>query len=571
MNAVQNPGERATSLAKRLVATAVALALAACSSFDVKRDVRTQAESRPPGPEAAPTRTITNFSHALRCMDSYLVTWGIRDLPVIVEDLVDQTKKVNAGTKDMLISAVSDMTRRSKAIKLITYGKDTGNLISLIESVKGRNAFDQIPPYGIRGSVSQLDDAIVRKNVDGGIAVDPYLSLGGARNAAASVLGVDLTMVSGRDLSVVSGVNSRNSVVIYRESSGLDSDATIRKFGVNFSMNLSRSEGQSQALRNLIELAAIELVGKLGMLPYWRCLGTEVNDESIANEIEDWFQALALKPVELVSYFQYQLRIRGYYAGAPDGQRTIAFDQAVASYRGALGLEATPTLDLAFFKAYLDADHAAVLAKHPAPVAQAAPSTTPADATNMIATPEKQVAPRSYDPIIPAAFATQRDNTSVPPPSGAPLAKPPAAVSNEPLQLAIGIPGRPTVLRRNQAYQLAVLTNQDAFVYCYLRDEGNQVQRIFPNRFDRDAAVRPSHPLMLPGKGAFELRTSPRGAVEAVVCYATRRDVAEGLPKQVTGRDFEKLSVATIDDIKKAFRAATNDQFAEGVFHVRPN
>lgn len=539
---------------RRALVAATSIVLAACSAFDVKRDAKTQAESRPAGPEATPTRSITNFSSALRCMDSHLITWGIRDLPIMVEDLNDQTKKVNAGTKDMLISAISDMTRRSNAIKLITYGRDTGNLIALIESVKGRNAFEQIPPYGIRGSVSQLDDGVVRKNADAGVAVDPYFSLGAARNASASVLGIDLTVVSARDLAVVPGVTSRNSVVIYRESNGLDSDATIRKFGVNFSMNLSRSEGQAQALRNLVELAAVELIGKLAMLPYWRCLGAATADETIQAEMDDWLQSLALKPAELVRYFQYQLKNRGYYGGAIDGQPTPEFVQAVAGYRAALGLPAAGEIDAAFFRAYLDADHAAVLKRAPPPVA-AAPEAAPAAAEAKAAA----VTP------VPAPMAVARVESE-------PIAKaPPPAPVPEGLRVVVGSPGNPQSFRRNQAVQLAVLTNQEAHVYCYLRDENRNIQRIFPNRYMNQSLVRPSHPLMLPGDGRFELRASPRGVTEAVVCYATPRDVMTQLPRRVVGRDFENLPVGTLEEVKNAIRAVTQDQFSEGVFHVRVN
>ncbi len=562
-----NPIPRlAAALASTLLATA-------CGTFDVKRDVKTQAESRPAGPEATPTRTITNFSAALRCMDSFLITWGVRDLPILVEDLNDQTKKVNAGTKDMLISAVSDMTRRSNAIKLITYGRDTGNLIALIESVKGRNAFESIPPYGIRGSVSQLDDAVVRKSADGGIAIDPYLSIGAAKNASASVLGIDLTVVSARDLAVVPGVTSRNSVVIYRESNGADADATIRKFGVNFSMNLSRSEGQAQALRNLVELAAVELVGKLAMLPYWRCLGTGSTDETIQAEIEDWYQSLALKPAELVRYFQYQLKNRGYYRGAVDGQATPELDAAAAAYRVALGLAASSELDSAFFHAYLEADHAAVLKAAPAPLALVAPKAAePQAAQAKIAAP-KAVEPKVVEPkivearIVEARIVNAR-NAEPKLVAAAPI-QPVTQTSAEPLRVVVASPGNIAAFRRNQPVPLMVATNREAHVYCYLRDENRNIQRIFPNRFTRDARVRPTHPAALPGDARVELRASPRGVTEAVVCYASTRDVFSELPARVVGRDFEPLAVSSLEEIKQALRATTHDDFAEGVFHVR--
>ena len=569
------------SSGRALIAACGAL-LTACTVLDSKPIVKAHVEAVRKGPEAVPTRTITNFSPALRCMDGLLITWGIRDLPVVVEDLIDQTKKVNAGTKDMLISAMSEMTRRSKAIKLITYGKDTGNLIGLIESAKGRNAFQNVPPYGIRGSVSQLDDNILRRNVDIGIAFDPYLSIGASGSAGASVLGIDLTVVSSRDLAVVPGVTSRNSVVLYREGSGFDGDAAIRKFGVNFSMTLSRSEGQAQALRTLVELAVIELVGKLGTLPYWRCLGTSADDPEVAAEREDWYYGLASRPAELIGFFQFQLRNRGYYRGPSNGQRSAEFDRSVEAYRKALDLPPSRELDLPFFNAYLAADHAAVLARFPAPallgdappepvakgpetpasvaVASAASRSDPDSASTAKAASPAPIAPA---PAIPAL--------AVPEGTAPPSRTVAGAMHAEPLRLAIQSRENPHTLRRNQPFRLAITTTRDAHVYCYLRDEHKKVQRIFPNRFDEHSIVKKTHPLDLPGNGRFQLLTSPRGVTEAIVCYATDRDVLALLPKSVAGRDFEDLPVASIEEVKQAFRSIVSDNFSEGVFHVRVN
>ena len=59
-------------------------------------------------------RTVTNFNEGLRCMDGQLATYGV-GASLIVEDLNDRTQKVSAGTTDMFISAMSQMTRRSQA------------------------------------------------------------------------------------------------------------------------------------------------------------------------------------------------------------------------------------------------------------------------------------------------------------------------------------------------------------------------------------------------------------------------------------------------------------------------
>ena len=74
-----------------------------------------------------PQRNVTDFSDALKCMDQALYTYGTRDVVIMLEELQDNTHRLGVGTRDMMVSAVSDMTRRSRAIRLMTFGQSEAN------------------------------------------------------------------------------------------------------------------------------------------------------------------------------------------------------------------------------------------------------------------------------------------------------------------------------------------------------------------------------------------------------------------------------------------------------------
>ena len=524
---MRTPGS--SRFATRALPLAVAAALSACASIESAKDTRKQvvdaAQSVKQGPTAAPYKSITNFSDGLRCMDNTLLDYGVRDVSVIVEDILDETKKVNAGTKDMLISAISDMTKRSRAIKPIAYGKDSGNTIGFLAQAQQREHFAIVPPFGIRGSISQFDDAIARKNIDGGISIEPFINIGAAKTATASVIGLDLNVLTTSDLAVVSGVSSRNSVIVIKEGKGIDGEASIKKFGINFSMSVSRQEGQSQSLRTLVELAAIELVGRLARVPYWSCLGATDTDAAVQTEITDWYDSMAANPVELIEYFQRQLRARKVYFGRMDGVVNDDFKEAVARYREALGHSREAKFTIEFFQAYLRSDHRAMAGKVP-PVEPAAPAA--ADSS-----------------VTPAAGAAT-----------APLSLSVASLTNTP------------VFQRGTPINLLIQPNRDAHVYCYLRDENATIQRIYPNRFAKDSLVPASRRLELPGKQRFQIVANQKGVRETVACFATDRDVLADLPAAVAGTDFSPLPVKSIDELKAAFAGTTRNKFAEGYFNV---
>jgi hypothetical protein len=346
--------------AVRLLALAATLtALAGCQTLEVKQPTIDQTNEIRKGPEDRPQRSITGFSHALRCMDTLLLDYGVRDITMLTEEISDETKKLNAGTRDMLISSVSDMSRRSRAVRLVAFGKDTANVISYLASAQSAAAYQAIPLYDIKGSVSQFDENLVKNQKDLGIGFAPFINIGAAKDAGSSMLALDLSVLTTSDMAVLAGVTSRNSVMILKQGSGIDGDAAYHKFGINYSMNLAKAEGQTQALRGLVELAAVELIGKLTKTPYWSCLGVtdpKKNDETRL-EMFDWYHAMASTRIELIAYFQNQLRRRAFYDGPIDGEFNPAIDEAIANYRAALGLSREAVLNEEFFYAFLAADH----------------------------------------------------------------------------------------------------------------------------------------------------------------------------------------------------------------------
>src|SRR6185369_10073728 len=206
----------------RYLALAALATLAGCGSLEVKQPTVEQTAEIRKGPEDRPQRSITGFSQALRCMDTLMLDYGVRDLTVMTEEIADETKKLNAGTRDMLISSVSDMSRRSRAVRLVAFGKDTTNVISFLAAAQSAAAYHAVPVYDIKGSVSQFDENLIKNQKDLGFGIAPFLNLGIARDAASSMLALDLSVLTTSDMAVLPGVTSRNSVVILKQGSGLD-------------------------------------------------------------------------------------------------------------------------------------------------------------------------------------------------------------------------------------------------------------------------------------------------------------------------------------------------------------
>ena len=419
-------------------------------------------------------------------MDALLLDHGVRDLSVIVEDLADPSQqKAQAGTKDMLVAAVSDMTQRSRAVRLVASNAEWGQTVAVMNQAQKRDSYAVAPQFALRGTLRSLD---------GGRATS-----------------LDLMLLTTQDMSVVPGTATQNAVLLK------NGNAEFVKFGQAISVPAG---GVAHAQRALAEVAVIELFGRLAKVPYWSCLGANADNPAVAAEIQDWYDAMAARPAEIVTYFQQQLRIRQVYDGPIDGTVSASFKDAVVRTRDALGLSREPKLSLDLFKAYLGADIAGLQAKIRASAPAAAAATTAATAA-------------------------------------APLT----------LQVATSADGRR--LTRGESLQLSIRPNRDAHVYCYLQDEKRQVTRFFPNRFQRDSRVQPATGLQLPGSMRFELTMNTRGVPETVACFATERDVLAELPAGVNGSDFQPLPAANLDQVRQAFIKASGGTLAHESLELR--
>ena len=459
------------------------------------------------GPQAAPQRNATNFSDGLRCMDQLLFDYGVRDVTLMMEEFQDNTRKLGAGTRDMMVSAVSDMTRRSRSVRLQTFGSDNQNIMQLLQQAQKLNQFSAIPEFDLRGSITQFDEELLKRQGTFGALVEGLFGVRAGKTSQVAVLGFDSSIVRTKDLALVPGVTSRNTVALGKEeASAGDGFAKINKANISFSFAINRSEGSAQAVRNMVELAGIEVVGKLTRVPYWTCLGLSPEHIEVKREIDDWFFAMRTQ-TERRQFFQEQLRARGFFDGPLDGKGSKEFDSALLAYKIGLKMSADTTLDRTFFQAFLAA---------PVPQAPEAPFAV------VVKTETKPE----------AKTVTQN------------------AESNSPLTLVFD----KAAYRAGDAIALNVIATATGYLYCYAEDAKTRaLQRIYPNRFVQDPRVEFGQTVSLPGAGAFKIEAQAGATQRAIGCMLAPREVYNGLPPPLRWGDFEDVRLPSMEAIQTEF------------------
>lgn len=232
-------------------------------------------------PSNRPVRNLTSLDGALQCMDRLLAEAGRPRTLVTSSEIKDSTGLVRIGADDMLINAVNQLNRTSQSYVFLDQARvsDSGQLDLVTRRPKG----ELVPDIYIRGSISQLDGDTESLSGTAGWARtggtgSRLTTVNAGPSRSLSVVTVDLHLVDYPSRTVIPGASVANSMVFVRNGfTGLTA-GLVDIAGLNLSLRIDRVESKGQAVRNLIELGAIELLGRHAGVPYWKCLAREDTD-----------------------------------------------------------------------------------------------------------------------------------------------------------------------------------------------------------------------------------------------------------------------------------------------------
>lgn len=501
-----------------------ALLVSACVSVDP------QVDSNPVPPRAEAVRSITSFSSSLSCMDDLFQASGVRNVVITSTGLPDETGKINAGTKDMLISAVSRMSTKSQAVTFVDFDQSQTDVAALQRLVGFTDEF-RVPTYYIRGAITQLDQA-----------APPHPGRGSPTSGDAvarhNVVSLDMNMGRVVSRQIIPGIFASNSIAVSHAAAAGDASAAIDKADVTFRLSFNRDKGVHQAVRTLIELSAIEILGKLVRVPYWRCLQIDQTSPEVMAQAMVWFSAMSAK--ERIAFAQGGLRKAGLYKGSASGSIDGKTRDAIGRYQVQHQLIPSGRVDFDLYWALLG-ENPNVLGGQEA----ARPRSAPKHAvlfklpTVGLAAPKAKAARAGLSPPKPAA----------------------------PWVGLVTARGRAPVYRPGEKLEMTVTTSDAAHLYCYYRDAHGRVARIFPNRLQADSYLAAGERIVLPGKNAlFDIVFDQPRSKEEVLCMASPREVGLALPESFKVPDLTPLPVRSLAAVVRAFRKI--DQKSLAVAHL---
>lgn len=484
-------------------ALAILLTAAGCSAVDPRTG---QADAMPVAP---PARAATPYTDALYCLDQLMMAQnrGNTRQTIGAGVLPDATGRVSPGLRDMVTTALGRATRTSQAffptevltlsqVPVASVGSPLqtgGALITATPGVSYRNALQ------VTGALSQADRNVTSQNAQGGIGWAQNL-FGISQNSDVSNVGIDLHLIDVDTRRIVQSVS--NQMTVRNRSRGTNADFKIGNFGLNFELNFDDREGLHQAVRTLVELSVLELLGMQAQVPYWHCLQLTRRHGGVQRQIAAMYRGLDVRGVD--DYVRRRLRVLGYAVGDQSASPT----EALVDFQRGQGLIPDGNPSFETFAALVDAEQV--------------------DADKIRA---------SSMPVL----------LSPTPPRPEPLG---------PRRLRLDVT---EVAYLKPILQLSVSLDRGGALACYYRDEDGGIWRILPSRHQPSGMSSAEVPMRIPNNVVQERpviqpdRMTPQ---VGFLCATGERDWAALVPAALWGEDLQRLPGADFTKLEQVFKAA---------------
>ncbi len=343
--------------------------LAGCSTLPPKvpEDIQTKYTS------TLPKATITNFNEAIACMDDLMLASEVAPIYVSSQGLTNYTSdhSISLGGIEMLITTLSKMSIRSNAVRFVSYNSDIANMMTLQGVHPDRNTF-RVPDFFIRGGVTAHNKSLWSGQKGAGASIEfeepnivdngTFFTLLGQEDATMSyslssaygTLTMDMSAGYISNLQIVPGVASANTLALEnRKGKAISADLGIGDLGYSFSLSGNKTFDYNSVYRSLIQVGAIEIVGKLQKVPYWRCLSNAGAVEQRDAELLDHYIVLeksAAGRTELIKGAQTALSELEYYNGPKNGMLNEPTKESLQNYQQQMGLIATGLINFETFR-----------------------------------------------------------------------------------------------------------------------------------------------------------------------------------------------------------------------------
>ena len=266
-----------------------------------------------------PSANLSNYATSLGRFGRMLDIYKDGDPVVYMQtrNILDATNLSNPLVGSEIPGDITEMVRTAvnrigARIVYVPYHPDY--LIS--QAQLGAKFGVTMPDFLITGALTEFDRALSGAGRSNSASVEfgkgkgeTALGADVKRTAILSALALDLNLVSFSTQQMVPRIQASNVIKVLNFTA--EDNASLGFYGDSFGFKLEGRylQGRHSAIRTLVDLSVLELMGKATNTPYWRCIPNGVPDPVVVDNMRASFEGLT--PQLKIGLVQVMLRKYG--------------------------------------------------------------------------------------------------------------------------------------------------------------------------------------------------------------------------------------------------------------------
>ncbi len=272
--------------------------------------------------ESLPEAKVTIYQQAMNDMGLMTNIYNIPTLKIMTKDIFD-----NTGTS---IASKAEIPRDITEMVKSTLNGIGGRVLYIpyepefMQNTAGTGYSDYgdkiLPKVVISGGITEFDRGLVTKGdsleFDIEVAKEYGLNFADENKTSLSGITLDFNLIDFKTFTGIPRIQAVNGIKIHKGTKEDSLGFTVKSATFGAKGEIKKVQGRHAAVRLLVQLSMLQMIGRYSKLPYWRLVPGAVRDEVVINQIlEEYYsltqQQLIAKSQELLYLHGYQVMVNG--------------------------------------------------------------------------------------------------------------------------------------------------------------------------------------------------------------------------------------------------------------------
>jgi hypothetical protein len=199
-----------------------------------------------------------------------------------------------------------------------------------------------LPQVILSGGITEFDRGLVTKgdsfDIDVEIGKDYGLNFSDSDKSSLASVTLDFNLIDFKTFTGIPRIQAVNGIKLHKATKEDSIGFTIKSVTFGARGEIKKVQGRHAAVRLLVQLSMLQMIGRYQKLPYWRLIpGAVVDDVVIDQVLADYY---AMTPSQQLTKVQELLYLQGYNV-TPSGQNDSSTQNALQNFAKKKGLHSS--------------------------------------------------------------------------------------------------------------------------------------------------------------------------------------------------------------------------------------